>query len=95
MRLIGVPLLLDFGQEFPDATKDLDAWRLEVQAAAWGTPHDIKARYPKASMVGNRNVIFNIRHNLYRLHVTVDYSTQTVVVRRIGTHEEYDRWTFD
>ena len=95
MRLIGAPLLIEFVERHPDARKDLDAWRLEVQAATWLTPHDVKARYPKASLLGKRTVVFNIRQGRYRLHVTIDYPSHSVIVRRIGTHEEYDRWKFD
>jgi mRNA interferase HigB len=95
MRLIGAPLLVDFYKQHPDTEKELEAWRLEVQTASWPTPHHTRARYPRARMVAGRHVIFKIRHNRYRLHVTVDYATQTVVVRRLGTHAEYDRWTFE
>jgi mRNA interferase HigB len=94
MRLIGAPLLAEFAERHPDARQDLEAWRLEVQAATWSNPHELKARYPKATLVGGRDVVFNIRHNRYRLHVTVDYQSGSVIVRRAGTHAEYDRWTF-
>jgi mRNA interferase HigB len=94
MRLVGAPLLAEFAERHPDAKKDLDAWRLEVITASWANPNELKARYPRASFVGDRNVVFNIRHNRYRLHATVDYQSGSVVVRRLGTHAEYDRWTF-
>ena len=94
MRLVGAPLLADFAERYPDAKQDLEAWRLEVLAAKWSNPHELKERYPRASLVGKRDVVFNSRHNRYRLHVTVDYQSGSVIVRRIGTHAEYDRWTF-
>ncbi len=94
MRLVGAIRLAEFAGRHADAKPDLEAWRLEVQAANWSTPHELKARYPKATLIGARDVVFNIRHNRYRLHVTVDYQSGSVVVRRIGTHAEHDRWTF-
>lgn len=94
MRIIGAQLLAEFAQRHPDAKQDLEAWRMEVQHATWTTPHDLKSRYPKATLIGDRQVVFNIRHNRYRMHVTVDYQSGTAVVRRIGTHAEYGRWTF-
>lgn len=94
MRLVGAPLLTEFTERHPDAKPDLEAWRVEVLAANWSNPHELKARYPKASLVGNRDVVFNIRHNRYRLHAKVDYQSGTVIVRRLGTHDEYNRWTF-
>jgi mRNA interferase HigB len=94
MRLVGALRLAEFAERHPDAKQDLDAWRLEVSKADWSTPHDLKAAYPKASLVGARDVVFNIRHNRFRLHVTVDYPSRSVIVRRVGTHAEYDRWRF-
>lgn len=94
MRLVGVPLLTEFAERHSDAKPDLDAWRMEVSAVNWSNPHELKARYPKASVLGNRDVVFNIRHNRYRLHATVDYQSGTIIVRRLGTHSDYDRWTF-
>lgn len=94
MRLVGAPLIAEFAERRPDAKKDLDAWRLEVQIATWANPHELKARYPKASIIKGREVVFNIRNNRYRMHVTVDYQSGTVIVRRLGTHAEYDKWTF-
>lgn len=94
MRLVGAPMLAEFAEQHSDAKADLEAWRLEVEAANWTTPHELKDRYPKASLIGGRDVVFNIRNNRYRMHVTVDYQSGTLIVRRLGTHAEYDRWTF-
>lgn len=94
MRLVGAPLLAEFADRHPDAKPDLEAWRMEVQAASWANPHELRARFPKARLIGDKNVVFKIRHNRYRLHATVDYPSKSVIVRRLGTHAEYDRWIF-
>ncbi|EIM01263.1 type II toxin-antitoxin system HigB family toxin [Rhodanobacter sp. 115] len=57
----------------------------------WTAPQDIKARYASASFVGNNRVVFNIKGNTYRLIVAVAYRFQTVYIKFIGTHAEYDR----
>ena len=88
MRLVGAMLLAEFAERHSDTKQALDAWRLEVQAANWSNPHELKARYPKATLIGGRDVVFNIRHNRYRLHITVDYQSGSVIVRRLGTHAE-------
>jgi len=56
----------------------------ETKAAEWRTSADKKARYPAASFLANNRVVFNMA-----------YRTSVVVVKRIGTHAEYDRWTFN
>ena len=68
------------------------AWVAEVEAADWKGPQDIKDRYATASFLGGNQVVFNLGGNKYRLLVVVTYANGIVAVRRVGTHEEYDRW---
>ena len=46
------------------------------------------------SFIGNDRVVFNLKGNQFRLDVQINYSAQVVLARRIGTHAEYDSWTF-
>ena len=38
--------------------------------------------------------MFNLKGNHFRLDAQITYSAQVVLVRRIGTHAEYESWTF-
>jgi mRNA interferase HigB len=51
------------------------------------------ARLPLGGLANNR-VVFNIKGNKDRLDTRMAYRTSVVVVKRIGPHAEYDRWTF-
>lgn len=62
--------------------------------ARWFGPIDIKRRYPSASFLAENVVIFNVRGNRYRLVVKVNYPAQLVLVKRFGTHAEYDKQKF-
>jgi mRNA interferase HigB len=77
-----------------DAASAVDNWFQEALAASWRTPADIKARYVSASFLPNNRVVFNLKGNKYRLDTQIAYRTQIVLVKRIGTHAEYDRWVF-
>jgi mRNA interferase HigB len=94
MRLLGTDILVDFVQRYPDARSALSAFEAEVEQAGWANPSELKGRYPRASFVGGENVVFDIRGGNYRLHARVNYAFQIVIVVRLGTHSEYDRWTF-
>lgn len=94
MKVVGRRRLYDFCHSHEDARAAVLSWLAEVQDATWRTPHDLKARYPSASFVGKNRVVFNVRGNRYRLDVKVSFQLQEVLVVRIGTHEEYDDWTF-
>lgn len=94
MRLLGKNHLISFAAKYSDSRSALSVWEHEVEAIAWASPADLKQRYPSASLVGKDNVVFNIGGNKYRLHARVNYATGIVIVVRIGTHREYDKWVF-
>ncbi|HXT69641.1 MAG TPA: type II toxin-antitoxin system HigB family toxin [Vicinamibacterales bacterium] len=94
MTLVGKRLLTEFAQRHAAARDTIAAWAAEVEAAAWRSPADLKARYASASIVANDRVVFNLKGNRFRLDAQINYSAQIVLVRRIGTHAEYDSWTF-
>jgi len=60
--------------------------------ADWKTPQDVKAQSPKASILSNNRVVFDIKGGSYRLVVAIDYKyRQAVYIRLVGTHDEYDK----
>lgn len=91
MKLLGKNLLHQFRDAHSDARSQIESWESEVEEAEWRTPHDIKQRYPKASIIGN-NVVFDFCWNKYRLWVLIAYRTATVLIKKIGAHKEYDKW---
>jgi len=72
----------------------LSAWLAEAEDANWTEPQTVKDRFATASFLPNRRVVFNIKGTTYRLDVQIDFSKKVIFIKRIGTHAEYDRWTF-
>ena len=91
MNLLGRLLLQKFIERYADARSQIESWEAEIEKAQWNTPHDLRARYSSASIVKGQ-VIFNICDNRYRLWVRVNYKNKTVLIRKIGTHNEYNKW---
>ena len=92
MKIAGIKILYEFKQKHAASRGPLNAWLKEVETAEWQSFHDVKQRYPSASNIGRNVVIFNIKANDYRLETKIDYVTQVVLIKRIGTHSEYNRW---
>ena len=67
------------------------AWLAIVGRAQWRTPEDVKASYPKASILKGSRVVFNIKGNDYRLIASVQYQAGVLAIRFFGTHAEYDK----
>ena len=75
---------------YRNAKSALVAWNEEARKALWATPADVKAQYANASIVANNRVVFNIKGNDYRLIVAVAYKMQYVLIKFIGTYQQYD-----
>lgn len=90
MHVISRKALIAFWEEFPDAEGPQRAWFKEASDAQWQNPAEMKEKYGNASIVGNCTV-FNIHGNDYRLVVWINYVTQRVFVRWVGTHKDYDK----
>lgn len=92
MKLIGKQVLHDFIEKHADARSQVESWEAEVEEAQWGTPLDIKARYPNASILKGQQVIFDICRDRYRLWVHISYQNGVVLIKKVGSHKEYDKW---
>jgi len=62
-----------------------------VTHANWSNPEDVKASYPKASILKAGRVVFNIKGNDYRLIAAVQYRAGVLAIRFFGSHAEYDK----
>jgi len=93
MRVISVRRLKEFWKSPAgrESERPLRAWFQEAREAAWKGPHDIKTKYPTASILKGGRVVFNIGGNKYRLVTVIFYDVNIVFVRFIGTHAQYDQ----
>lgn len=92
MKVVGREKLEQFGASHADVRDQLQSWLNEARAAEWRTPYDIKERYRSASIIGGKNVVFDIKGGNYRLWTLVDYQRQVVLIKAVGTHREYNKW---
>ncbi len=72
------------------ARSQYGAWLDIVARAEWSNPEEVKASYPKASILKVGRVVFNIKGNDYRLIARVQYQAGVLAIRFFGTHAEYD-----
>ena len=94
MKVVGKKTLDEFKRRHADARSHVDAWICEVEEAEWESPRDIKEEYVTASFLADNRVVFNLKGNSYRLDVKVSYASKVVLIKRIGTHREYDKWKY-
>ena len=73
------------------ARSQYEAWLDIVGRAEWRNPEDVKASYPKASILKGGRGVFNIKANDYLLISLVQYVDGVVMIRFFGSHDEYDK----
>ncbi len=72
------------------ARSQYQAWLDIAGRAQWRNPEEVKASYPKASILKSGRVIFNIKGNDYRLVARIQYQAGVLAIRFFGTHAQYD-----
>jgi mRNA interferase HigB len=92
MRIIAKSRLKTFWtqKQYRAAEQPLKAWHDEVKNAAWESFNDLKTDFPKASIVGNGRVVFDIHGGAFRLIVKIEFKMNALFIRFFGTHKEYD-----
>jgi mRNA interferase HigB len=73
-----------------EVVTEVKTWFGLARSAKWEKLSDVRMMYPSADQVGNI-VIFNIRHNRYRLITYAVFPKQKLYVKALLTHAEYDR----
>lgn len=93
MQVISKRTLREFWTIYPHAGGPLSTWYRIVSKAVWLKPNDVKEQFGgNVDFVGDNRAIFDIGGNKYRLVVRIVYAPfYRVMVKFVGTHEEYDK----
>ena len=86
--------MLEAGRKQRGLGVPLVAWYRTAKSAKWKSLEEVRRTYSPADgvPVGERvYTVFNISGNSYRLVTEVFYEDQTILVRHILTHAEYDK----
>lgn len=91
MRLISNKALREFAIRQRDAGEALQAWRKLIERSTFDGFADLRRVFNSVDKVGNY-FVFNIAGNRCRLIAAIHFNTQTLYVRAVLTHAEYDHW---
>ena len=97
MHVVTVRHIKEAAERHRDAKNELLAWVKIVKALTWTSLIDVRNTFPDADDVDGY-VVFNIRHNRYRMITRIHYSRLRegrmtmghVYIRSVLTHREYD-----
>lgn len=93
MRVIAKKRLMELARELSarhgDCVEQVSAWYRIASKATWHDLSDVRQAFRHADIVGDKTV-FNIKGNNCRLIVHINYTTRTIYIRDLLTHNEYD-----
>jgi mRNA interferase HigB len=91
MRIISNTALTDFASIHPLADEPMQAWRKIVESRDFVSFADIKTAFNATDKVG-MFYVFDVGGNKYRVVTAIHFNKQTMYIRHVFTHKEYDKW---
>ena len=96
MHIISRKKLRDFWKENEHSEQPLDNWFRTIKRFSPQSLVELRQTFPNADLYGEC-LIFNVGGNKFRLITKIFFREQTVLVRFVLTHREYDKdaWKTD
>ena len=100
MHIVTLKHLKEAIERYPDAANEIRAWKAVVEAVRWHSIAEVRGIFKDADPVDGY-VVFNVRHNRYRLITVIHYAKTTskmqtkghIYIRSFLTHKEYNNRT--
>lgn len=91
MHIVAKPILRAFWSKWRDAQMPLQRWYTVLSHTHAPDFAALKAVFGAADWVRGY-VVFDIGGNKFRIVCDVVFRTQTVYIKHVFTHKEYDQW---
>jgi mRNA-degrading endonuclease HigB of HigAB toxin-antitoxin module len=90
LNVISSTTLKKYAADHADAAGELMRWNKAARNAIWRHFGDVRHNFPAADQYKSL-LIFNMRHNYYRLIVKVDYRAKLLMIKAFLNHKGYER----
>ena len=90
MHIITRRRLREFWENDSQSQTVLDEWYRRLKRISAASLAELHQTFPQADLVG-RCTVFNVGGNKYRLITKIDFQRQTVYIKFVLTHAEYDK----
>jgi mRNA interferase HigB len=93
VNVVAPRTLRAFWERHSPAEAPLKAWQKLMQSNGYANWVELRNDFASADYISDRGLtIFNIGGNKYRLVTFIRYESQTVFIKHVFTHAEYDKW---
>ena len=91
MIVYGKEILEEYVAKHAITKSAIDRWLQIIEESTFSDFNDLKSTFPTVSYAGNERYVFNLKGNNYRIITVIAFIGDSIVVRWIGTHGEYDK----
>ncbi len=90
MNVVSATTIKRYAAKHSVAADELMRWTKTARHALWRDLNDVRQHFPDADQYRTL-LIFNIRHNRYRLIAKVDYRARLLMVKEFLSNKDYER----
>jgi mRNA interferase HigB len=94
VKVLGTEILNRAIRGHRDLAGPIATWLAIAKGAKWNNLNELRRTWRNTDCVKGQT-IFNVKGNKYRMLATLNYQSQTIVVRDVLTHADYDRMKLD
>ena len=91
MRIISLKLLREFWETHPECKQSLTDWYNLLKKNNFHNLMELQQTFSDVEAIGKQRYVFNIKGNHYRIVCVIQFGHQTVYIRKVLTHSEYDK----
>jgi len=90
VKVLGTEVLDKASRVHRDLRSPIATWITIARGAKWKSLNEVRLTWRNTDRV-KELTIFNVKGNKYRLVATVNYESQTIIVKDLITHAEYSK----
>jgi mRNA interferase HigB len=90
VKVLGTEVLDKANKTQGDLANPIAMWLTIARLGNWKSLNELRLTWRNTDCVKSQT-IFNIKGNKYRLFATVNYASQTIIVKDLITHAEYSK----
>ncbi len=93
MWVISKRTVLEFIERHPETREPMLTWHTLAAGCLAHDFHELKLSFGSADHVPPQYTVFDVGGNRFRIVAAIHYNRQSLFVRHVLTHAEYDLWT--
>jgi len=94
MKLRNIKKLDKFIKIHRSSKTNIENWKTFVEHEDWKNLEDVRKAFA-INTISESRIVFKVGGNKWRIDTKVDYISKHLFIKRVGTHEDYNKWKYN